>query len=204
MSKNHGMGALLAVALLLGLGACGGGGPDEMSRESSRAGAAAESGAGATAEAQDYSGAWWYRTFGDETVLAESSELAIFRKQEDLGRDEALSARFRSQGGKATLWVELESADGDREEEMALTSEQYLELWRQVVETGFVAAAMAGEQGFGSGTAIYLHGSAGPQELGWSVSSTRAGLNGVEASRKLVELLETTAAEHSALYREES
>jgi hypothetical protein len=73
-----------------------------------------------------------------------------------------------------------------------------------VVATGFVAAAMAGEQGFGSGTALYLHGSAGPQELGWSVSSTRAGFDGVRPSSQLIDLLETTAAEHSALYREAS
>ncbi len=198
------MGTLFSLALLLVLTACGGTSSDEPSRQAMEGVAAEAPSTSSPAAAQDYSGAWWYRTFGDEVVLAESSELAIIRNPEDLGRDEVLTARFRSQGGDATLWVEVESAEGDREEEVALQAEEYRELWRKVVETGFVATAMAGEASWASGTALYLHGSAGPQELGWSVSSTRASFGGGESSNRLITLLETTAAEHSALYREAS
>jgi len=154
-----------------------------------------------TASAADYSSEWWFRTFGDETVIAESSTLALALNPEVLNHDHQLLAEFESKNGEATLKVTVDGDGDDQTEVIPLESEDYQALWQKVMDSGFLAKAMTGKISV-SGVGVLLHGEAGPDELGWTLTSTMEEIEASEAPRRMMELLDETASASSELYRE--
>lgn len=151
----------------------------------------------------DYSGEWWWKTYGDNAVLSAESDLYLGLNPQALNRDERLEATFKSIAGQATLKVSLSSANGDQEETVQLEQQAYLDLWQEVIGTGFLGIAMKGiDPGWSGGTGVYIGGHAGPDGLGWTISSTYESFQSVSESRRLIEVLDQAAREASAIYRD--
>lgn len=157
--------------------------------------------------ATDWTGEWWYRTYGDAEVVASESKVGFtlnrFEERDGYTAGWTTEAVFASQEGVAALKTVAGWPEGRDEETIELTSAEYADLWQRVIDTGWVAEAMSGADSgsFGDSNEAYLVGAAGPQGLGWTVSSTRQKFESSPSAGRLLALLQAEATARSSVFR---
>jgi hypothetical protein len=143
----------------------------------------------------------WYASSFSDAVLATTSDLTlIVTGPDDEGR---LSLDVKAAGGELRVEVTSVGPEGEATETITAMREQVLGLWKAVRESGFVERAMEG-RALPPGTDVYLSGHAGEAGLGWTLSTSAAGLRSESDAAAVAQALDAFGKEHSELYRKES
>ena len=138
----------------------------------------------------------------DETLLGRSLlEIIINREVDDGLHQLAVRIRAEREGG-LRLAVRHTWTSDEHVLSQDLLAQDVLALWRGVRASGFLERVMAGETP-APGTDVYLAGAAGDLGLGWTISTSWAGLEQDRSSRRLVQLIDGLATERSELFATE-
>ncbi|MDY0058894.1 MAG: hypothetical protein RBU45_03710 [Myxococcota bacterium] len=118
------------------------------------------------------------RVFEDEELLGAESDLQVILTREEDDDTFQLTVSLTCKGQEVVQQVVYADPQSEEEDGAEVPLAEYLALWQSVRETGWPARAMSGEGLPEPGTDVYLIGHAGPAGLGWTVSTSLAGLTG--------------------------
>jgi hypothetical protein len=141
------------------------------------------------------------KVFSDRQALSDQSDLSLTVNKEVDEDGHQLIVELTCRDGVATSRMVHGYGSGEDEDGGELELEDYLKLWQDVVKSGFPDFAMTGKS-LAPGTDYYLAGHAGPEGLGWVVSSTAAGIAQHAAAKALCEALIAFAEERSQLFED--